>query len=924
MGTQRLIRRSRKWAIWLSLSLLTGVLADKAQTLLSDSAHLESLRERVRGEAEDLELQTMPSRPAGAADILGLNEAMLKSVALGHRRHNNPEAVSQMRAARRVLGADGVYIINQKGVIVAHELERDTSSRGVNVTFRPYWQQAMQGINNVYAAVGSRSNERGLYVAAPIYATNSTEDGVIGVVAIKMLAHYLDSKLAALGPHALLISPQGVVFASTHKNWLFRTENVLSSSELEAIRALKQFGRLFEREAPQSLPFSPNKEFQEYQGRRFAMARYPVYWNDPAGPWSVVALQETTSWLPSFQRFSIDILFAAVCLSSLLWLAYRRKHVALEQVHKTELQIYNERLEKNVQERTADLVASQLKLEGLIQTGLELGREHERLALEQKIVQSAKELLHCDIGMLYMLTEDKTLKLVLGTEGSQLPLFETSLYDSSGNPNERSITAWCFLHNETVLIDNIDTEERFDLSHITEMDRVVRNKTTSILAIPLSPRRGEVIGVLKLLNASDPVTGAVTPFNPSALRFLTAMVAQAAVALDNFQLLESQKEMLEALIKLVAVAIDAKSHYTGGHCERVPELGVMLAEAANDVTEGPLAEFGFKTEDQWREFRIGAWLHDCGKVTTPEYVVDKSTKLETIYNRIHEIRMRFEVLLRDAKIAQLEALAAGTDPNLAEAAFEARRAALMDDFSFIASCNLGGEFMAPEMLERLKDIAEETWERHFDDRIGLAHEELSRMPCAPESLPVTEKLLADKSQHIVFREESPTLDEKWNFKVKVPEHLYNRGEVYNLRIGRGTLTEEERFKINEHVIQSLMMLEKLPLPRNMRRVPEYAGTHHETLIGTGYPRKLTAAELSIPTRIIAIADIFEALTAWDRPYKKPKTLSESIEILATFKKNQHIDPDIFDLFLTSGIYLRYAKKYLRPEQIDEVDINRFL
>jgi HD-GYP domain-containing protein (c-di-GMP phosphodiesterase class II) len=403
------------------------------------------------------------------------------------------------------------------------------------------------------------------------------------------------------------------------------------------------------------------------------------------------------------------------------------------------------------------------------------------------------------------------------------------------------------------------------------------------------------------------------------------MAAQSAVALENQNLLEAQKVLMDSMIKIIAGAIDAKSAYTGGHCERVPELAVMLAEEAVKVNEGPLADFAFKSDDEWREFRIGAWLHDCGKVTTPEYVVDKATKLETIYNRIHEVRTRFEVLLRDAQIARLEAIAAGTPEAEADLAFAERKQQLLDDFAFIAECNMGGEFMAPELVDRVKRIGAQTWLRHFDNRLGLSYEELQRyelVPAAP--LPASETLLADQPWHIVPRGEARALDPKYGFKVKVPEHLYNFGEVYNLAVARGTLTEEERFKINEHIIQTIVMLDSMPFPKHLKRVPEYAGTHHETLTGSGYPKKLAEGELTVPSRIMAIADIFEALTASDRPYKKAKTLSESVKILSFFKKDRHIDGELFDLFLTTGVYKRYGEKYLKPEQVDEVDISKFI
>jgi HD-GYP domain-containing protein (c-di-GMP phosphodiesterase class II) len=481
------------------------------------------------------------------------------------------------------------------------------------------------------------------------------------------------------------------------------------------------------------------------------------------------------------------------------------------------------------------------------------------------------------------------------------------------------------LTGESVVIDDVYADTRFDLSGTKQFSEASGLRAVSMLTVPLYPREGEVIGLLQLINAVHPDTGAVVPFDAETVGFIEALATQSAVTIENQNLLLSQKALMDSMIKIIAGAIDAKSPYTGGHCERVPELAVMLAEAAGQVTEGPLSEFGFKTEDEWTEFRIGAWLHDCGKVTTPEYVVDKATKLETIYNRIHEIRTRFEVLLRDAEIATHKAIAAGQDPASAWAAYEQRKTQLQDDYAFVADTNLGGEFMAPERIERIRSIAGQTWWRHFSDRIGLSHEEERRIRSSPEpALPVQEPLLADKPHHIVPRGPDKAIDPQHGFRVKVPEHLYNAGEVYNLCIARGTLTEEERFKINEHIIQTIVMLDNMPFPKHLRRVPEYAGTHHETLTGSGYPRKLTAAELSVPSRIMAIADIFEALTASDRPYKKAKTLSESIKILSFFKKDGHIDPVLFDLFLSSGVYRRYAERFLLPEQIDEVDIAAYL
>jgi HD-GYP domain-containing protein (c-di-GMP phosphodiesterase class II) len=441
-----------------------------------------------------------------------------------------------------------------------------------------------------------------------------------------------------------------------------------------------------------------------------------------------------------------------------------------------------------------------------------------------------------------------------------------------------------------------------------------------VLALPLCNRDGTLIGALAL--AIDP---AKSPSN-HLLAFVQTIVATAAVAVDTQRLIKEQKVLLEAFIQLIAGAIDSKSPYTGGHCQRVPELTKMLARAAERQQTGPFADFAL-TEDQWEELHIAAWLHDCGKVTTPEYVVDKATKLETLYDRIHEVRMRFEVIKRDVQITHWQAIAEGGNAETLTAELNAQLAQLDEEFAFIATCNEGGEFMAPEKVERLKQIAARTWLRTLPDRIGISHEEKERKLRTPEApLPVIEPLLADKPEHILLRAERDKLadDNPWGFKVKVPEHMYNRGELYNLGVARGTLSEEERFKINEHIIQTIIMLEKLPFPRHLRQVPEIAGGHHEKMDGSGYPKRLTREQMSPAARMMAIADIFEALTAVDRPYKKGKTLSEAIKIMGFMVKDQHIDAELFALFLSEGLHLEYAQRFMRAEQIDEVDISPYV
>lgn len=381
---------------------------------------------------------------------------------------------------------------------------------------------------------------------------------------------------------------------------------------------------------------------------------------------------------------------------------------------------------------------------------------------------------------------------------------------------------------------------------------------------------------------------------------------------------KQQDDLLDSIIKLIAEAIDKKSAYTGAHCERVPELAQLLLSEVSKSEQDTFKDFSMTNKDDLRSFEIAAWLHDCGKVTTPVAVIDKSVKLEIIYNRIHEIRMRFEVLWRDAQIEFL-------NNNIDEVTLKQKQKQLLEDFEFIASVNIGSEYMNQEKKDRVKKISKQVWLRNFDNKLGLGKEELARYKSSESTLPATEELLSNREEHIVKREDFDVSSyEKDGFKLDVPEHLYNYGEVYNLCIEKGTLTEEERYRINEHVIVTIKMLEKIPFPSHMKNIVEYAGTHHETLIGTGYPRKLSKRDLSIPARIMAIADIYEALTSSDRPYKENKTISEAIEILNRMANEQHIDRDLFKLFLTSGIYKTYAMKHLKKEQIDEVDIEQYL
>ena len=411
--------------------------------------------------------------------------------------------------------------------------------------------------------------------------------------------------------------------------------------------------------------------------------------------------------------------------------------------------------------------------------------------------------------------------------------------------------------------------------------------------------------------------------NISEIQNIERSLLEMGLSIETYQ--TEQKQLMESFIKLIAQAIDDKSPYTAGHCNRVPELGLMLAEAAQTSNLAAFADFKFENEEQQQEFNLAAWLHDLGKITTPEHIINKGTKLEANYNRIHEIRMRFEVLWRDAEITYYQQSRAHPEQNkpLKEALIK-QQLQLMRDFEFIAKANIGDTFMVPQDTLRLQKIAEQTWLRYFDDRLGLSLIEELNLTGKKQKLPVTEKLLSDKSEHIIKRDNQLEFDPKFAIKMQVPKHLYNLGELYNLSISSGTLTVEDRFKINQNVASTIKILDSLHFPPELANVPRYASTHSENLKGTGYPRQLSAKDLSIPERILVIADIFEALTTSDRPYKKAKSLSVAIDILYNMALQQDVDMNIFKLFLSSGIYLQYANKFLDKKQIDTVDIGQYI
>ncbi len=449
--------------------------------------------------------------------------------------------------------------------------------------------------------------------------------------------------------------------------------------------------------------------------------------------------------------------------------------------------------------------------------------------------------------------------------------------------------------------------------------------STQYLVTPLRKRDNQLEGLLI-------VQGSGRALKKDHLQhFIAQLSGSAAVAIETRRLIDGQKAMIEGILRLLADAIDAKSPYTSGHCERVPELAVDLVQTLGRANTGPYADFKMNEQEQ-EAFRIAAWMHDCGKILSQEHVIDKATKLETIYNRIHEIRTRFEVLWRDAEIDFWQQLHQGGDKKSLEEKLRQTQRQLQEEFTFIAQINEGAIPTHEEQCKRIDAIGERTWLRHFDNRIGLSQDELDLLTgIAALPLPATEKLLANRPEHIINwkpgRKPPVTPDDpnnRWQFNMQRPEYSFNFGERYNLSIRFGTLTEEERFKINEHIVHTIMMLDALPLPEHLKKVPQIAGNHHERIDGKGYPRGLTGEQMSTPEKVMAIADIFEALTASDRPYKKPKSISQALNIMTNMAQGGHIDPVLFANLLKTDVFMAYGQNHLQTDQLDQVKTDELI
>lgn len=529
------------------------------------------------------------------------------------------------------------------------------------------------------------------------------------------------------------------------------------------------------------------------------------------------------------------------------------------------------------------------RLEKLTELSLELSSNHDTPLLLENILRSAKSITYADGGTLYRTSQDKqslcfnislndTLNMYQGgVKGQTVDIPNIPLIDTNGNKNLNAVAAYAANYKLSVNIQDVYTVGVFNFSGTRNFDLQFNYKTKSLLTVPMHDHEGELIGVLQLINATDPENGEPRPFSETDQRFIEALASQAAIALTNQQLISQLENLFVSLVHLINIGIDEKSPHTGRHCQHVPELTMLLANAVHETRVGPLAQFSMTDKDR-KELWMAGILHDCGKISTPVHVVEKSTKLETIFDRVHLLDTRFEVLKRDAEIKVWKSKcalyqASINNENLIaelEQGLQAELAKIEDARNFLRKLNIGSERTSPEDLQRVADIA--TWQ--------------------------------------------------WTDAHGDVQPFLSANEVENLSVRAGTLNTQERAIINNHISTTIKMLEALPWPKHLQNVPEYAGGHHERMDGKGYPRGLRGEQMSVQAKIMAIADIFEALTAKDRPYKDGKTLTESLRILGSFALNGHIDPDLFDIFVRKKVYLTYAERFMDKSQIDDVDLSK--
>ncbi len=527
------------------------------------------------------------------------------------------------------------------------------------------------------------------------------------------------------------------------------------------------------------------------------------------------------------------------------------------------------------------LITEDTTLQHLLNISIQLSSEENIDVLMEKVLVAAIDVASADAGSIYLVNSNKelefrtvinkTLSIHLGGQSSEKITFPNIPLFIDGADNKSAIVAHSANTGEVINVADVYDELPFDFSAARKMDQNTGYRTKSMLTFPMRDHTKEIIGVIQLINAVE--LGKITSFSKQTERKILSFASLGAIALTNRSLIRDMEQLFEAFAQTIAGAIDAKSPHTGGHCKRVPELTLMIADAVNQTDKGALSSFTMSSEERY-QLGIAGWLHDCGKIGTPDHIMEKSRKLQTVFDRIGYINAKLEIASRDIELEHqkniIKALKRGKKVEVAqlERIQEVSLMQLKLDRTFLQKINVGGEFLTNEQSANISIIA---------DRYTIS--------------------LDDTEQPIL-----------------------NEDEISNLNIKRGTLNDEERLIIQQHMTITQDILEALPFPKHLSKVTEYALGHHERVDGKGYPQGLTKEQMSVPARSMAIADIFEALSAADRPYKKAKPVSECLKIMGNLVEQQHLDGDLFTIFVREEVYKHYIHKFADPDQLDEFNL----
>lgn len=514
-------------------------------------------------------------------------------------------------------------------------------------------------------------------------------------------------------------------------------------------------------------------------------------------------------------------------------------------------------------------------LRRLTEVALGLSAERNLTRLLERILDEARGMNLADAGTLYLV--DPKARVLLyeilhnDTLGTRIGGISGVRVDLPPVPLQREyVSAYVALTGATVNIPDVYEAGSFDFSGPRKYDAITGYRSRSMLVVPIWDHERTIVGVLQLINAMRSDTREVVPFLGRNVARTQALASQAGIAITNARLIADLQAYFEGLVHVMASAVDEKSAHTSGHIRRVTRLACLLAEAVNrcDPSEFDGQQF---TADELEELRIAGLLHDIGKIVVPEYLVDKATKLQTVFDRIELLRTRFDAIRRSeenkALLQKLQLLSGGgNDADLAaiDAALAAGDHLLREDLAFLESLNRGGEKLAQENVERVRAIACRT----YTDTNGF---------------------------------ERPYLTED---------------EVQNLSIVRGTLLPEELAQIRNHAAVTIRLLNQIPFGNKLRNVPVYAGDHHEMLNGSGYPQGKTAAQLPLQSRILAVTDIFDALTASDRPYRRADPYENACAILREEAARGRLDSRLVELFIRAGCFRRMQYELGIPPEPD--------